>query len=85
MKFLYKKLQTGISRPIIPIEVIKNNKSLKYYALIDSRADINVFHSEIGELLDINIKSGKHGMISGVSQAEPDDYFIHPVTIKVGG
>ena len=85
MKFPYKKLSSGVSRPIIPIEVIYKGKSVKYHALIDSGADINIFHKEIGDILDIDIEKGRHGLVSGVVQTEPQDYFFHSVTIKVGG
>ena len=85
MKFPYKKLSGGISRPIIPIEVFYKNKAVKYYALIDSGADINIFHKEIGDILEIDIEKGNHGVVSGVVQTEPQDYFLHPITIKVGG
>lgn len=85
MKFPYKKLFSGVSRPIIPIEVLNGEKSLRYYALIDSGADINIFPAEIAEILGINVKSGKKGKISGVTQGETQDYYIHPITISVGG
>lgn len=85
MKFPYKKLSTGISRPIIPVDVFYKGKLIKYFALIDSGADINIFQKEIGDILGIDIESGRHGMVTGVVQADAQDYFIHPVTIQVGG
>lgn len=85
MKFPYKKLASGISRPIIPIEVIHAEKSIRYYALIDSGADMNVFHAEIADILGIDVESGKEGQISGITQGETQKYYIHPITISIGG
>ncbi|MBI3458871.1 retroviral-like aspartic protease family protein [Candidatus Azambacteria bacterium] len=85
MKFPYKKLSSGISRPIIPIEVVYREKALGYYALIDSGADINVFPAEIADLLGIDIKKGKRGEISGITQGEVQVYYTHPIIINVGG
>lgn len=60
-------------------------KSIRYYALIDSGADINIFHGEIADLLGIDLKSGKHGQVSGVTHGETQVYYVHRVTISVGG
>jgi len=60
-------------------------KSIRYYALIDSGADINIFHGEIADLLGINLKNGERGEVSGITQGETQAYYIHSVTISVGG
>lgn len=36
-------------------------------------------------MLGIDIKSGKHGQVSGITQGETQAYYVHPVTISVGG
>ena len=41
-------------RPVLPITVKSGGKAIKYGALIDSGADHNVFHAEIGEALGID-------------------------------
>ncbi len=84
MKFKYKKFSPNIIRPIIPIEIIFNQKSVVYEVLVDSGADENVFDAQIGELLGMDIMSGERRELSGVTGVK-EFYYIHPVIIKVGG
>ncbi len=84
MKFKYKKLAPGFIRPIIPIEIIFNQNSIKYEVLIDSGADENIFDAQIGELLGIDIIKGEKRKLSGITGVK-EIYYIHPITIKVGG
>ena len=46
---------------------------------------MNIFHAEIADILGIDVKSGKEGQISGITQGESQKYYIHPMTIDVGG
>lgn len=85
MKFPYKKLATGITRPIIPIEIKYNNNSIRYEALIDSGADICIFHPEIAEILKIDIEKGIRGKVNGIVEGEPQYYYIHLVELVIGG
>ncbi|MDD5356587.1 MAG: hypothetical protein PHS53_00350 [Candidatus Pacebacteria bacterium] len=87
MKFSYKKLATGHVRPIIQVEVSHNGgQAINYFALIDSGADICIFHAEIAELIGIeDITTGRKGTVGGITQGEQQDYWIHPVSINVGG
>ncbi len=60
MKFAYKKLASGIERPIIPI-IVRNpatQQSVRYLALVDSGADLCVFAGEIGELIGLDVTAG---------------------------
>jgi hypothetical protein len=50
MKFPYTRLPDKVSRPIIRISVEHKGKEIPYFGLIDSGADINLFHAEIAEL-----------------------------------
>ncbi len=84
MKFKYKKYQAGILRPVIPVEISYNNRSVAYEALVDSGADFCIFPAEIGELFGIDIFSGEPGKVGGIVGV-PEVYYIHPVIIKVGG
>jgi hypothetical protein len=59
MKFPYYKIKEGVIRPIIEIELFCNDKKLRYFALIDSGADMNIFHAEIAVALGIDIEKGK--------------------------
>lgn len=84
MKFKYKKFGRGILRPVIPIEVIHNSQSVFYEVLVDSGADLCIFSSGIAELLDIDLEKGEKKMIEGVTGV-PEYYYLHPITLKVGG
>ena len=80
MKFQYKRLSSGIERPIIPIELLNGAERIN-----DSGADISIFPGEIGELLGINVPSGKRDTIGGIVEGETRSFFIHPISFKVGG
>ncbi len=84
MKFKYKKLAPGLIRPIIPVTLQFNKKSITYEALIDSGADMCAFPAEIGEILGIDIKSGKSGDLTGVI-GKSEKIYYHTITIEVGG
>ena len=72
------------SRPVIPIQVISGDKRVGYLALIDSGADVCIFHAEIGEIIGITIESGKEMTFKGVTGEELTAYF-HDIKIGVGG
>lgn len=84
MKFRYKKYAPGIVRPVIPIEVIYQNKIVPYEVLVDSGADSCVFDAQIGEILGVDIAGGKRYKVSGITGIA-EDYYIHQVKINVGG
>lgn len=94
MKFKYLKFPlrtksnffgTSILKPIIPIELINEQKKIRYAALIDSGADFCIFNGEIGELLGFDVRSGKREGFSGIQQAGIAEVFIHKVILVVGG
>jgi len=88
MQFPYKKFKsadgTELLKPIIPIGLLFNGKLIKYEALIDSGSDFNIFNAEIGEILGINIRSGKEVKFSGIA-GEPFEVYLHNLTLEVGG
>lgn len=84
MKFTYKSLTDGVLRPVIPIEVGYGEKVIRYFALIDSGADMNLFHGEIADLLGIRLESGLKGEVSGITEGESQIFYTHPITIKIG-
>lgn len=84
MKFCYKKFGQNTSRPVIPIELTSGDVSIRYEVLVDSGADLCIFHAEIGELLGIDIKQGKPREVFGVG-GKASIYYLHKVMIKVGG
>lgn len=84
MKFRYKNYGQGILRPVIPNEVIFNNRSVIYEVLVDSGADSNIFSSEIADILDINLQKGEKGEVAGIT-GESKFFHFHQVDIKIGG
>jgi hypothetical protein len=84
MKFSYKKYGSGVLRPVIPIELIYENFPIRHEVLVDSGADFCIFNAEIGELLGIKITSGIKQSVSGITGVS-EPYYVHRVTMKVGG
>lgn len=58
-KFDYVKAGVLI-RPIIPVSLKLNNREIKYFALLDSGADFNIFHGEVSKLLKIDLEKIKN-------------------------
>lgn len=84
MKFRYKNYGQGTLRPVIPIEVGYNGIAVPYEVLVDSGADFCIFDAQIGEILGVYIEKGEKFNVAGITgKLEP--YYVHPVTIKVGG
>lgn len=83
IKFRYKKFGQFL-RPVIPIKIKNKGRSVNYEVLIDSGADLCIFDAEIGELIDINIESGRRDVVGGIA-GQTAEYFIHPIEIEVGG
>lgn len=82
MRFPYLKFGL-FYKPVIPVTFIYKNKQLIYRALIDSGADINIIHAEIGDYLGINVFSGSKHQIGGIS-GEATGY-IHNISLQIGG
>lgn len=94
MKFSYLKfplpkkseyLGNVILKPIIPVKISKGNNIVSYAALIDSGADICIFHAEVGKYLGLDIESGKREEFGGVQERGGAQAFLHKVTLNVGG
>ena|ERR1035437_4909747 len=83
MRLKYTYLDGAIERPYADIEVSSGNKTKPYLVLVDSGADINLFSSELGEALDIDISSGEPLSVRGATGDE-QTFFLHPITISVG-
>lgn len=84
MKFKYKKYGPGVLRPVIPIEILANDILVSYEVLIDSGADLCIFDAQIAEILGIDLVKGERKQVTGVTGI-PDFYYLHPITIIVGG
>jgi len=59
-------------------------KSQALFALIDSGAELCLFHSSVGRLLGIDLNSGKKEKIKGISASEIPAY-IHTVHLILKG
>ncbi len=69
---------------MIPITIKHQNKSVNYEVLVDSGADVCIFDAEIGEVLGIDLKSGRPHKVSGVA-GQSATYYAHTVQMEVGG
>ncbi|MBI4160302.1 MAG: aspartyl protease family protein [Candidatus Yanofskybacteria bacterium] len=86
MKFKYKKYGPGILRPVIPVEITYKDKdrAVPYEVLVDSGADFCIFDAQIAEVLGIDVLRGDKQEVWGITGVgEP--YYVHDVTLKVGG
>ena len=84
MKFSYKKIGARILRPVIPIEFLYNEEVVRYEVLVDSGADCNILPAEIGELLGIDVETGRKSNVGGITGGGMP-FFLHTVTMRVGG
>jgi hypothetical protein len=90
MKFPYLKQPTlnpqrpWISRPLIPVRLFYKDKYLDIYALIDSGADVSLFHSSIAKKLGMDLKAGRKEKASGIS-GDPIDIYFHPIKLQILG
>ena len=65
------------------IEIFNQDKFVIYEALVDSGADLCIFHADLAPILGIDLKSGEKiplGGITGDGMA-----YVHPVEFKVRG
>ncbi len=73
MQFAYKKIpvrnprKSWIARPFIYIALTYQGKSQKVLSLIDSGADVCVFHSDIAKLLAIDLAVCRKETYEGIS------------------
>ena len=84
MKFRYKNYGHGTLRTVIPIEIKYGDLAIPYEVLVDSGADLCIFHAEIGEALGIDIKKGKPQEVFGIG-GKASMFYLHKITIVVGG
>jgi len=94
IKFHYRKFPAepseafpkrfSAARPAIPITLINGDKRINYISIIDSGADLSIFHAEIGEEIGIEIEKGKQLPFFGIYGKAMTAYF-HQLKIGVGG
>jgi len=83
MKFKYKKYGS-ILRPVIPVRIEHKDRFVNYEALVDSGADFCIFDAQMGEILGIDVMNGEEKKVFGITGVA-ENYYVHEVTIKVGG
>ena len=94
LKFDYRKFpadpskafprRRSATRPVIPVTLINGDKKVANLAIIDSGADLCIFHAEIGEQIEIDIESGKLQIFNGITGEQLAAYF-HDIKIGIGG
>jgi hypothetical protein len=84
MKFSYKRFSPEVIRPVFPIGISYGEQTVYYEVLVDSGADICIFDAEIGELLGIKVREGERHLVGGITGVQ-EPYFVHEVTLNVGG
>src|SRR6266849_6280124 len=92
MKFSYQQFQNKANpkevsiKPMVPIQLSYEKKTIKLLALIDSGADSCLFHKSIADALEIDYKKGPPKNFSGISgsQSKITAYF-HRVHLTVQG
>ncbi len=94
MKFRYFKFLLGkrsaffgssVLKPIIPIQLSVGNSKIRYAALIDSGADFCIFDADIGESLELDIRSGIEINFGGIQEKGSATAYLHQLQISVGG
>lgn len=92
MKFDYLKqpnflhpTKPWVSRPLIPVALLHNNKSIKVYALVDSGADMSLFHVSLARELGIEVANGRKEKFLGISEEAGIDVYVHTVGLQVIG
>ncbi len=83
MKFRYARYG-HILRPVIPIKVIFGAEVIDYQVLVDSGADLCLFSEEVGQAINLDVRSGKQHEVFGVG-GKFSVYYAHRVQIEVGG
>ncbi len=83
IEFPYKQLESGVIRPIIPVEVGFGSQRIQIEALVDSGADICVFDAAVAEYLGIDLMKGTPTEVAGVTGV-PELLFVQSVDLLVG-
>ena len=82
MKLDYKRYGKTL-RPVIPVTIQHGEAKIGYEVLVDSGADLCIFHEEIGTALGIDVRKGEKCEVFGVG-GKASFYYLHTVTLVVG-
>src|SRR3989344_3066142 len=83
MKFDYKRYGKTL-RPVIPVTIQRGDVKVGYEVLVDSGADLCIFHEEIGMALGIHVRTGEKREVFGIG-GKASLYYLHTITLIVGG
>ena len=83
MKFRYKRFGQFL-RPVIPIKLKNGIHTVNYEVLVDSGADVCIFDSGIGEILGLDVASGKPYKVGGIA-GQSSMYYVHSIEMEIGG
>jgi len=65
--FPYRRLETdGRTYPLIPIELKRRDRILPFLCLIDSGANVSLFHADVADLLGITLRTGVEQELHGI-------------------
>jgi len=90
MKFPYLKQPTAdpsapwISRPVIPVRLFYRGTPFDVYALLDSGADVTLFHSSVARALGIDLATGRQVAFRGIAGDAVAGYF-HTIQLQLIG
>lgn len=90
MKFPYVKTpardtrRKWLSRPLIPVALFGPKGSIYIDALIDSGADMSLFHSDIGKDIGLEMEKGKRQTFSGIEGGNVIVY-TYPIYLQIIG
>lgn len=74
----------SVHRPVAEISIRDRNNEWKELSVyVDSGADISVLQRSFGELLGIDMESGKFAVFEGAGGGKIEA-FIHKVTLRIG-
>ena len=88
MRFRYTEVRNHrdptrpFHRPYVIVRLAHETKHKDVIALVDSGADLCLFHSDIGKLIGIDVESGSELAFQGVSGAKATAY-LHRVRLTV--
>jgi hypothetical protein len=90
MRFRYTEIRNHqdparpFYRPYLIVRLTHGTKHKDVIALVDSGADLCLFHSDIGKLIGIDVEKGSELAFEGVSGAKAKAY-LHRINLTVRG
>ncbi|HIJ10743.1 TPA: hypothetical protein HA278_01670 [Candidatus Woesearchaeota archaeon] len=83
MKFDYEKIE-GEFLPIVPIKLRSSIGFFNFKAFVDSGASYSLFHSDVAQLLGINLEEGERKEIV-VGDSDTIIVYVHKILVSLAG